>query len=77
MKGQLIGQNGEWFVMYDSNGELKKYPLCPESKIFYEDPNNAKELKENLEVNFDFIIKGEFCETKEIFIKNYFAKIRK
>jgi hypothetical protein len=36
-----------------------------------------KFLKEGVEVVFDFIVKGEYCETKEEFIKNYFAKIKR
>jgi len=34
-------------------------------------------LKEDVEVVFDFIIKGEYCETKEQMTKNYFAKIKR
>jgi hypothetical protein len=36
-----------------------------------------KFLKEGVEVVFDFIVKGEYCETKEEITKNYFAKIKR
>ena len=32
-------------------------------------------LNENKEVEFNLVVKGEYCETKEMMIKNYFAKL--
>jgi hypothetical protein len=57
--------------------DKKLYPLCPETKKWSTRPEIKKFLKENLEVVFDFVIKGEYCETKEEMIKNYFAKIKR
>ena len=75
MKGYLTQSSGEWVVRHDT--DEKTYPLCPESKKWSEKPGTQKYLKENIEVVFDFVIKGEYCETKEEMIKNYFAKIKR
>lgn len=77
MKGYLTQTLGEWMVKHDSNGDIKLYPLCPETQKWSKKNETKKFLKEGIEVVFDFIIKGEYCETKEEMIKNYFAKIKR
>lgn len=77
MLGYLVKQNGDWMVKYDDNGSVKLYPLCPETKKWSEKSETKKFIKEDIEVVFDFLIKGEYCETKEQMIKNYFAKIKR
>jgi oligoribonuclease NrnB/cAMP/cGMP phosphodiesterase (DHH superfamily) len=74
MTGYLTQTLGEWMVK-DQNDE-KLYPLCEESKKWLLKESTQKFLKEDLEVVFDFVVKGEYCETKEQMIKNYFAKIK-
>jgi len=76
MLGHLIKQDGEWMVKYNNNGDIKLYPLCPETKKWSENPNTQKYIKENIDVVFDFLIKGEYCETQKQIIKHYFAKIK-
>ena len=77
MLGYLVKQNGDWMVKYDDNGSVKLYPLCPETNKWSENSETKKFIKEDIEVVFDFLIKGEYCETKEQMIKNYFAKIKR
>jgi len=77
MTGHLIEVNGNWVVKYENDGNIKTYPLCPESQNWVEKPQTKKFLKENIEIVFDFIVKGEYCETKEKMTKNYFAKIKR
>jgi hypothetical protein len=77
MKGILVKKNGEWMVKYDDNGDIKLYPLCPDTKKWSEIPTVENYIKENIEVVFDYIVKGEYCETKEQMVKNYFAKIKR
>ena len=38
--------------------------------------DDLTQIKENIDVVFDFLIKGEYCETQKQIIKNYFAKIK-
>jgi len=75
MTGYLTQTLGEWMVKYGDDKKL--YPLCPETKKWSTRSEVKHFLKENLEVVFDFVIKGEYCETKEEMIKNYFAKIKR
>jgi len=75
MTGYLTQTLGEWMVRHEKDDKL--YPLCPETQKWVEKPGTQKIIKENIEVVFDFIIKGEYCETKEEMIKNYFAKIKR
>ena len=75
MTGYLTQKLGEWMVK-DHNDE-KLYPLCEETKRWLLKESTQKFLKEDLEVVFDFVIKGEYCETKEQMTKNYFAKIKR
>ncbi len=75
MTGYLTQTLGEWMVKHGEDNKL--YPLCSETKKWLVKPGTQKFLKENLEVVFDFIVKGEYCETKEEMIKNYFAKIKR
>jgi hypothetical protein len=75
MKGYLTQTLGEWMVK-DSKDD-KVYPLCVESKRWSQNSDTQKFLKEGVEVVFDFIVKGEYCETKEEITKNYFAKIKR
>lgn len=77
MLGHLIYQNGNWMVRHDDNGIIKVYPLCPQTQKWSEKPDTKRFIKEDIEVVFDFVIKGEYCETKEQMIKNYFAKIKR
>lgn len=77
MKGILVKKNGEWMVKYDDNGDIKLYPLCPDTKKWSERPTVENYIKENIEVVFDYIVKGEYCETKEQMVKNYYAKIKR
>lgn len=76
MTGYLTQTLGEWMVKYGEGKDEKIYPLCPESQEWVKKPETQKFLKENTEVVFDFIVKGEYCETKEEIIKNYLAKIK-
>jgi hypothetical protein len=75
MTGYLIQTLGEWMVKYGD--DEKVYPLCEKSKKWLLKESTQKFLKEDLEVVFDFVVKGEYCETKEQMIKNYFAKIKR
>jgi hypothetical protein len=75
MTGYLTQSLGEWMVKREGDDNL--YPLCPETKKWAEKDGTQKYLKENTEVVFDFIVKGEYCETKEEITKNYFAKIKR
>ena len=75
MKGYLTQTLGEWMVRHDKDEKL--YPLCPETQKWVLRSETQKYLKEDIEVVFDFIIKGEYCETKEEMTKNYFAKIKR
>jgi hypothetical protein len=75
MKGYLTQELGEWMVK-DSDGD-KLYTLCEKSKLWSQKNSTQKFLKEGVEVVFDFIVKGEYCETKEEITKNYFAKIKR
>ena len=75
MTGHLTQTLGEWMVKDHKDGKV--YPLCSDSKKWLLKDITQKILKENLEVVFDFVIKGEYCETKEQMIKNYFAKIKR
>lgn len=74
MTGYLTQTLGEWMVRRQEDDKL--YPLCPESQEWSKRPETQKFLKENTEVVFDFVVKGEYCETKEEITKNYFAKIK-
>ena len=74
MTGYLTQTLGEWMVRRREDDKL--YPLCPQSQEWSKRPDTQKFLKENVEVVFDFIVKGEYCETKEEMTKNYFAKIK-
>lgn len=75
MTGYLTQTLGEWMVKHENNGDTKLYPLCPQSLEWTHKTETKKFLKENIEVVFDFLVKGEYCETKEQITKNYFAKI--
>jgi len=75
MKGYLTQTLGEWMVRHDEDDKV--YPLCTKSKLWSEKNATQKFLKEGVEVVFDFIVKGEYCETKEEITKNYFAKIKR
>ena len=77
MVGYLVYQNKSWMVEHESDGIRKTYPLCPNSQKWLEKSETQKFIKEDIEVVFDFLIKGEYCETKEQMIKNYFAKIKR
>lgn len=77
MLGHLTKQNEQWMVKYDDSGTNKIYPLCAETQKWTQKPEIKNFLKENIEVVFDFIVRGEYCETKEEIIKNYFAKIKR
>jgi len=63
--------------MVKDHKDEKLYPLCEDSKKWLLKESTQKFLKEDLEVVFDFVIKGEYCETKEQITKNYFAKIKR
>jgi hypothetical protein len=75
MKGKLVNISQEWFVEYNKNGENKIYELSPESVLWTKRYDVDKILNENKEVEFNLVVKGEYCETKEMMIKNYFAKL--
>mgnify|MGYP003346585637 CR=1 FL=1 len=65
---KILKMTEKKFNMEDLNNLTQKW---------LEKPDTKKVIKENIEVVFDFIIKGEYCETKEEMIKNYFAKIKR
>lgn len=75
MTGKLINIDQEWFVEYNKNGENIIYELSPESTLWTKRYDVDKILNENKEVEFNLVVKGEYCETKEMMIKNYFAKL--
>jgi hypothetical protein len=75
MKGKLVNISQEWFVEYNKNGENKIYELSPESVLWTKRYDVDKILNENKEVEFNLVVKGEYCETKEMMIKNYLAKL--
>ena len=74
MKGYLTQTSGEWMVRHSEDNKV--YPLCVTSRLWSEKNVTQKFLKVGVEVVFDFVIKGEYCETKEEITKNYFAKIK-
>lgn len=74
MTGYLTQTLGEWMVKNEKDEKL--YPLCPETQKWSKRTETQNFLKEGIEVVFDFVIKGEYCETKEEITKNYFAKIK-
>jgi hypothetical protein len=74
MTGYLTQTLGEWMVKNEKDEKL--YPLCPETQKWSKKTETQNFLKEGIEVVFDFVIKGEYCETKEEITKNYFAKIK-
>lgn len=76
MTGYLTQTLGEWMIKHGDKGVEKLYPLCPNSQKWIEKDATKKFLKEGIEVVFDFVIKGEYCETKEMMTKNYMAKIK-
>jgi hypothetical protein len=43
--------------------------------VWANNPLTQKFIKEDIEVVFSLIVKGEYCETKEMLLKNYQAKI--
>jgi hypothetical protein len=75
MKGYLTQTSGEWMVRYSEDDKV--YPLCVTSRLWSEKNVTQKFLKEGVEVVFDFIVKGEYCETKEEITKNYYAIIKR
>ena len=77
MKGYLTQSHGEWMVKHGDQQEEKLYSLCPNSQEWVNKESTKKFIKEGIEVVFDFIIKGEYCETKDMMTKNYMAKIKK
>ena len=77
MTGYLTQTLGEWMVKHGDHGNEKFYPLCPQSEEWSKKDETKKFIKEGVEVIFDFVVKGEYCETKESMIKNYFAKIKR
>jgi hypothetical protein len=74
MTGYLTQTLGEWMVKHDKDEKL--YLICPDTQKWSKRTETQKFLKEGIEVVFDFVIKGEYCETKEEITKNYFAKIK-
>lgn len=74
--GHLIKQNGEWLVNHNDNGYVKLYPLCFETKKWLEETETEKFIKDEFKVSFEFIVKGEYCQTKDEMTRNYFAKIK-
>lgn len=77
MTGYLTQTLGEWMVKHGDTGKEKLYSLCPHSQEWIKKESTQRFIKEGIEVVFDFIIKGEYCETKESMIKNYFVKIKR
>ena len=77
MTGYLTQTLGEWMVKHGKDNDSKIYPLCPNTKEWMEKNKNRPFIREGIAVVFDFIVKGEYCETKEEIIKNYFAKIKR
>ena len=45
--------------------------------VIFKFKKSDKDNKNSQNLLFDFIIKGEYCETKEMMIKNYTARIKK
>jgi hypothetical protein len=75
MIGLLIKQDNVWVVQHGEGKEIKIYSLCSKSTEWSQKTEVQKFIKEGVEVIFNEIVKGEYCETKEMMIKNYFAKI--
>ena len=76
MTGYLTQTLGEWMVKHGEQGDEKIYPLCPNTQEWINKETTQKFIKEGAEVVFDFIIRGEYCETKEVMTKNYMVKIK-
>lgn len=77
MTGYLTQTLGEWMVKHGEGKNEKIYPLCPESQKWVNKTATQNFIKEGAEVVFDFLIKGEYCQTKEEMTKNYFAKVKR
>lgn len=77
MTGYLTQTLGEWMVKHGEGKNEKIYPLCPESQKWVNKTTTQNFIKEGAEVVFDFLIKGEYCQTKEEMTKNYFAKVKR
>jgi hypothetical protein len=76
MLGHLIKQDSEWMVKYDNNGDIKLYPLCPESKKWANKDNIAKILKKDDEIVFDLVTSGRFSKSQDMIVKEFCGKIR-
>ena len=75
MTGTLIQKDGEWVVKHIKDGGEYLYPLCPKTTDWVLQRSTKSFIKEGIEVIFTLIVKGEYCETKEMLLKNYQAKI--
>jgi hypothetical protein len=75
MTGTLIKKDGNWVVSHIKDGDEYIYPICPKTTDWTLRKSTQLYIKEGIEVVFNLIVKGEYCETKEMLIKNYHAKI--
>ena len=76
MTGKILKKEDQWVVEYDNGSEVKTYNLCEETLNWVKKHSLDNVFENTKTVDFDIVVKGEHCPTKEMLIKNYCAKIR-
>jgi len=76
MTGFIVKKNEDFIVEHRDNKEVKQYVLCEETLHWLEEQSTIKVLENTSTVDFEIVVKGEHCPTKNMLVKNYCAKIR-
>jgi len=76
MTGFIVKKNEDFIVEHRDNKEVKQYVLCEETLRWLEEQSTIKVLENTSTVDFEIVVKGEHCPTKNMLVKNYCAKIR-
>jgi hypothetical protein len=76
MTGFIVTRENKFFVEHQDGKEVKQYELCEETLRWIEEQSTIQILKNTSTVEFEIVVKGEHCQTKNMLIKNYCAKIR-
>jgi len=76
MTGFIVKKNEDFIVEYRDNKEVKQYGLCEETLRWLEEQSTINVLENTSTVDFEIVVKGEHCPTKNMLVKNYCAKIR-
>jgi len=75
MTGLLIKRNNQWVVKYDRGHEVLFYEICEQSKIWTQKESVLKFLHENVEVEFNLIVRGSYDRNKQEQVREFCAKI--